>query len=403
MLKVDTSPQKITDFLERGVSEIITRDSVTRKLSLGKVLRVKHGVDPSGQDLHLGHAAVYLKLRDLQEMGHKIVFLIGGFTGRFGDPTQKLKSRTLKSREETEEAAKNYTKQISGILDIDQLEIRTNSEWYDKMNAEELLKLISNFTVEQVLERDMFQERKKRNEAIQLHEIIYPVLQGYDSVMLKSDLTVIGSDQIFNESFGRDLQKKFDQEPQDIVAIPLLVGLDGNQKMSKSLNNYIALNDSATDKFGKTMSLPDSLIIDYFTLLTRLPMSEIKEMSDSLQNNSVNPRDLKINLGKEIVSFFHSKTEAEEVAHNFKETFSKKGTPENIEEKIIKKGEYTWLEIINLTGLTKSKTESRRLIEDGATDKDGEVINSPYKKIIIDRPIIIKLGKHRFIKIIPKA
>ena len=403
MLKVDTSPQKITDFLERGVSEIITRDSVTRKLSLGKVLRVKHGVDPSGQDLHLGHAAVYLKLRDLQEMGHKIVFLIGGFTGRFGDPTQKLKSRTLKSREETEEAAKNYTKQISGILDIDQLEIRTNSEWYDKMNAEELLKLISNFTVEQVLERDMFQERKKRNEAIQLHEIIYPVLQGYDSVMLKSDLTVIGSDQIFNESFWPRSPKKFDQEPQDIVAIPLLVGLDGNQKMSKSLNNYIALNDSATDKFGKTMSLPDSLIIDYFTLLTRLPMSEIKEMSDSLQNNSVNPRDLKINLGKEIVSFFHSKTEAEEVAHNFKETFSKKGTPENIEEKIIKKGEYTWLEIINLTGLTKSKTESRRLIEDGATDKDGEVINSPYKKIIIDRPIIIKLGKHRFIKIIPKA
>ncbi|MEK7565184.1 MAG: tyrosine--tRNA ligase [Patescibacteria group bacterium] len=402
MLKVDTSPQKITDFLERGISEVITRDSVTRKLSLGKVLRVKHGVDPSGQDLHLGHAAVYLKLRDLQEMGHKIVFLIGGFTGRFGDPTQKLKSRTLKSREETEEAAKNYTKQISGILDIDQLEIRTNSEWYDKMNAEELLKLISNFTVEQVLERDMFQERKKRNEAIQLHEIIYPVLQGYDSVMLKSDLTVIGSDQIFNESFGRDLQKKFDQEPQDIVAIPLLVGLDGNQKMSKSLNNYIALNDSATDKFGKTMSLPDSLIIDYFTLLTRLPMSEIKEMSDSLQNNSVNPRDLKINLGKEIVSFFHSKTEAEEVAHNFKETFSKKGTPENIEEKIIKKGEYTWLEIINLTGLTKSKTESRRLIEDGATDKDGEVINSPYKKIIIDRPIIIKLGKHRFIRMTPK-
>ena len=171
MLKVDTSPQKITDFLERGVSEIITRDSVTRKLSLGKVLRVKHGVDPSGQDLHLGHAAVYLKLRDLQEMGHKIVFLIGGFTGRFGDPTQKLKSRTLKSREETEEAAKNYTKQISGILDIDQLEIRTNSEWYDKMNAEELLKLISSFTVEQVLERDMFQERKKKRS--------YPTSRNY--------------------------------------------------------------------------------------------------------------------------------------------------------------------------------------------------------------------------------
>lgn len=402
MLKVDTSPQKIADFLERGVSEVITRDSVAKKLSSGKVLRVKHGVDPSGQDLHLGHAAAYLKLRDLQEMGHKVVFLIGGFTGRFGDPTQKLKSRTLKSREETEIAAKNYLDQISSILDINKLEVRTNSEWYDKMSAEELLKLMSNFTVEQVLERDMFQERKKRNEAIQLHEIIYPVLQGYDSVMLESDLTVIGSDQVFNESFGRDLQKKFSQEPQDIVAIKILAGLDGNQKMSKSLNNYIALNDSVTDKFGKTMSLPDNLIVDYLTLLTRLPMSEIKEIDDSLKNNSVNPRDIKIKLGKEIVSFFHSEKEADEVAENFKKTFSKKETPDNIEERIIKKGEYTWLDIVNMSELTKSKTESRRLIEDGATDKDGEVIDSPHKKIIIDQPIIIKIGKHRFIKIIPK-
>ncbi|MDP3764735.1 MAG: tyrosine--tRNA ligase [bacterium] len=402
MNKIDTSPQKIADFLERGVSEIITRDSVTKKLSSGKPLRVKHGVDPSGQDLHLGHAAVYLKLRDLQEMGHIIVFLIGGFTGRFGDPTQKLKSRTLKSREETTEAAKNYIKQISGILDPEKLEVRTNNEWYDKMNAEELLKLMSNFTVDQVLERDMFQERKKRKEAIQLHELIYPVLQGYDSVMLKSDLTVIGSDQVFNESFGRDLQKKHGDEPQDIVAIKILAGLDGNQKMSKSLNNYIALNDSATDKFGKIMSLPDSLMVDYFTLLTRLPLADIKEISESLEKNSVNPRDLKIKLGQEIVSFFHSAKEARAVADNFEKTFSKKETPSNIEEKKIKKGEYTWLEVINLSGLTKSKTESRRLIEDGATDKDGEVIASPYKKITVDKPITVKIGKHRFIKIIPE-
>ncbi|MDP3800265.1 MAG: tyrosine--tRNA ligase [bacterium] len=402
MSNVDTSPQKIEDFLERGVSEVITRDSVAKKLSSGKPLRVKHGVDPSGQNLHLGHAAAYLKLRDLQEMGHTIVFLIGGFTGRFGDPTQKLKSRTLKSREETEAAAKSYIKQISCILDPDKLEVRTNSEWYDKMSAEELLRLMSNFTVEQVLERDMFQERKRKNEAIQLHEIIYPILQGYDSVMLKSDLTVIGSDQVFNEGFGRDLQKKHGDEPQDIVAIKILAGLDGTQKMSKSLNNYIALNDSATDKFGKTMSLSDKLIIDYLTLLTRIPMSEIKEMEESLKNNSINPKDLKIKLGKEIVSFFHSEKEANEAAESFEKTFSKKGIPDNIEEKLIKKGEYTWLDIVNMSGLTKSKTESRRLIEDGATDKDGEVINSPHKKITIDKPIVIKLGKHRFIKIIPE-
>ena len=402
MSNIDTTPQKINDFLERGVSEIITRESVAKKLASGKVLRIKHGVDPSGSELHLGHAAVYLKMRDLQELGHKIVFLVGGFTGRFGDPTQKLKARVLKSREETALAAQNYIKQIDNILDISDLEIRNNGEWYDNMSAEDLLRLISNFTADQVLERDMFQERKKRGEAIQLHEIIYPILQGYDSVMLKSDLTIIGNDQIFNENFGRDLQKKNNQEPQDIVAVKILVGLDGQQKMGKSLNNYISLNDSASDKFGKIMSLPDSLIIDYFTLLTRRPLTEIKDMSVALSENSINPRDLKAELGKEIVSFFHSANEAGVAAKDFENTFSKKEAPQDIGEVATKKGEYTLFDLVNLSGLASSKTEARRLIEDGAVDVDGHTINSLHEKIDLSRPIVLKVGKHRFAKILPK-
>ncbi|MFY9493011.1 MAG: tyrosine--tRNA ligase [Minisyncoccia bacterium] len=402
MSKIATSQEKINDFLERGVAEIITRESVAKKLSEGKVLRIKHGVDPSGTQLHLGHAAVYLKMRDLQELGHKIVFLIGGFTGRFGDPTQKLEARTLKSKQETESAAQDYLKQLDRILDVKELELRTNSEWFDKMNAEDLLRLMSHFTADQVLERDMFRERKNKSEPIQLHELVYPVLQGYDSVMLKSDLTVIGNDQVFNESFGRDLQRKNNQPPQDIVAIKLLVGLDGKQKMSKSLGNYIALDDSAEDKFGKIMSLPDSLIVDYFTLLTRRPMAEIKEMAAALAANSVNPRDFKIRLGKDIVSFFHSANEASAAAADFEKTFSQKGTPENIAEQQIKKGEYTWLELVAASGLVASKTEARRLIEDGAVDADGQTLDSPRQKINLIAPIILKVGKHRFKRITPE-
>lgn len=402
MSKIATSKEKIDDFLERGVAEIITRESVAKKLSSGKLLRIKHGVDPSGAELHLGHAAVYLKMRDLQELGHKIVFLIGGFTGRFGDPTQKLSTRTLKSKQETESAAQDYLKQLDRILDVKELELRTNSEWFDKMSAEDLLRLMSSFTADQVLERAMFRERKSKGEPIGLHELVYPVLQGYDSVMLKSDLTVIGSDQVFNENFGRDLQRKNGQEPQDIVAIKLLVGLDGKQKMSQSLNNYIALGGSAADKFGKIMSLPDGLIIDYFTLLTRRPSAEIKEMAAALAADSINPRDLKIKLGKDIVSFFHSVDEASAAAVDFEKIFSKKGTPENVAEQKIKKGEYTWLEVVVASGLVTSKTEARRLIEAGAVDADGQTLDSPYKKINLVSPVILKMGKHRFKRIIPE-
>ena len=399
MSKVDIDSSKINDFLERGVKEVTVKESVLRKLSSGRVLRIKHGVDPSGQDLHLGHAAVYLKLRDLQDMGHKIVFLIGGFTGRFGDPTEKMTSRALKSKEEAEANARDYVNQISKILNVKELELRTNSEWYDKMSAEDFIKLLAYFTVDQVLARDMFQERKNKKLPIRLHETVYPILQGYDSVMLKSDLTVIGTDQVFNENFGRELQKKYNQEPQDIVAIEILVGLDGAKKMGKSLNNYISISSGAREQFGQIMSLPDSAIIDYFTLATRVDLKEIKEIAVSLKNDTVNPRDLKLRLAQEIVGFYHSPPEAAKEAENFIKTFSKKALPEEITEIVVNAKELKLLDMIMESGLSGSKSEARRLIEDGAVDIDGATINYPDKIINIGGGVVIKIGKHRFAKI----
>lgn len=402
MPKIDTSPDKINDFIKRGVAEITTQDSVLAQLQSGEALRIKHGVDPSGQDLHLGHAAVYLKLRDLQEMGHKIVFMIGGFTGRFGDPTERAVVRTLKSKAETEANSQNYIQQISKILNIKELEIRTNAEWYDNMSAEELIKLLSNFTVDQVMERDMFRERKKKNEPIQLHEIIYPILQGYDSVMLESDLTVIGTDQIFNESFGRELQKKFGQKPQSIVAISLLKGLDGAYKMGKSLGNYISINESPENQFGKIMSIPDSLIIDYFTFLTRLPLTEIKEMEDALKDGTINPKNLKIKLAQEIVGFFHSRSAAAAATGNFDKVFSKKETPDDLIVVAVDAVSSSVIDLVVASGLVKSKTEARRLITDGAVDINSKTITNTEELVEIGAGVVVKVGKHRFVKIIKK-
>jgi tyrosyl-tRNA synthetase len=400
MFKTDTSAQKINDFLERGVKEVISRESVINKLSSGKPIRVKHGVDPSGQDLHIGHAAVYLKLRDLQEMGHKIVFMIGGFTGRFGDPTDKTKARVLKSKKETDSASKDYIKQIGRILDIRKLEIRTNSEWYDNMSAEDMLKLMSNLTVDQMLERDMFQERRKKNEPIHLHEIAYPVLQGYDSVMLKSDMTVIGTDQVFNENVGRDLQKKYGQEPQDIVAIDILTGTDGVNKMGKSLNNYVAINEKPEDQFGKVMSIPDSQIIPYFTLATRVDFVRVKEMEKELLENSLNPMKLKLDLAEEIVRMYHSQKEAAAARENFKNVFSKRETPEEIKTVKISSNSSTLIDLVVSSGLVNSKTDARRLIQDGAIDVSGITKKNPEEIISIDKELILKIGKHRFVKIV---
>jgi len=277
--RVVTDSEKVDRILSRGVTKVIVQKSLAKKLASGRVLRIKHGVDPTTTDLHLGHAVMYNKLRAFQEMGHKVIFLIGDFTARFGDPTDKIHgSRSIRSKDEVAALAKNYIRQACAILDKRKLEVRYNSEWYDKMSAEQLLKLMANFTEAQMMQRDMFEERRKKGLEIGLHEPVYPVLQGYDSVMLKSDATVIGSDQEFNELQGRRAQEIFGQEPQDLMLMPLLVGTDGKRKMSQSLGNDIGIAEEAGSMYGKVMSIPDEIMKEYFVLLTDMSQEEITEL-----------------------------------------------------------------------------------------------------------------------------
>ena len=392
---VKTNSQKIKELLTRGVKKAVKKESLIKKLNSGKKLRVKHGIDPTTEDLHLGYSVVYLKLKELQEMGHKIVFLIGDFTARFGDPTAKLEVRTLRPKREVKDLAKNYLRQVAKLLDLKKTEIRYNSEWYDKMKAEELLTLMSNFTTMRMLERDMFQNRMKKGLDIRFHEPVYPVLQGYDSVILESDLTVCGIDQLFNEIKGRELQEKFGQEPQDIIGTEILIGLDGKEKMSQSLRNYIGLEEKAEEQYGKIMSIPDELMFDYFELLTRVPMNEIT----NLMKGNVNPKDIKARLAKEIITIYHSKKEAEKAEKEFDKVFKNKELPSNIPQVKIKGAKLNILDLLIKTKLVPSKTEARRLVEQGAVKIDNKIQNNWKAIIKTKKGLIVQIGKRRFAKL----
>jgi len=378
--------EKIGRLLTRGVKKIITRDSLEKKLKSGGVLRVKHGVDPTTADLHLGYAVIYRKLRQFQDLGHKVVFLIGDFTGRFGDPTEKTEgARAMRNKEDVDKLAKNYIEQAGKILDIGKLEIRRNSEWYDKMGAEGLLRLMSKFTVAQMMQRDMFQERIKKGLDIGLHEPVYPVLQGYDSVMLEADATVIGSDQEFNELQGRRAQEIYGKKPQDLMIMPLLTGTDGKMKMSQSLGNYIGIAEPADSQYGKIMSIPDALLEEYFTLLT-----------DLVFDKKENPRDAKMRLAYEIVKTYHGGGEAERAKENFIKLFQKKEIPDDIPEISAEKGAALG-DVLVENKIVASKSDFRRLVKAGAVDADGEPIVDI--RFAVGRPTVIKVGKRRFVKI----
>lgn len=428
-MKIDTNPKKINKFLERAVEKIVKKEDLLKKLSSGKKLRVKHGVDPTTKDLHLGYSVVYLKLKELQEMGHKIVFLIGDFTARFGDPTEKSEARKLRPAKEVRALAKNYLNQVGKILDLKKTEVRYNSEWYGKMKADELLMLMSNFTTARMLERGMFQDRIKKGLEIGLHEPVYPVLQSYDSAMLKSDLTICGTDQLFNELKARDLQEKFNQEPQEVISTKLLVGLDGHQKMSQSLGNYIGIEDAPKDKFGRIMSIPDELIGDYFELCTRSVSLEasrlIKEYYKRSIKGNINkfkvveeelgikinePKDLKIKLAKEIVRMYHGEKEAEKQAQEFDELHKNKQDPKDIRVEIRDKiglGDNVEVKvrrdiknILVRTGLASSKSDAKRLIEQGGVKINGKVEKDWNKEIKEGEETKIQVGKRKFVKLI---
>lgn len=398
MTKVITDKNKIKELLSLGVEEIIVKKDLEKKLLSGKQLRIKHGVDPTSADLHLGYAVVYHKLRELQELGHKIIFLIGGFTGRFGDPTDKEKARSLRSKEETLKLAENYLKQLAKILDINKVEIRDNSEWYDKWSFEDGLKLISRFTVARMLERDMFVKRQEQGKEIYYHEPIYPMLQGWDSVELQSDLTVIGTDQKFNELQARPLQQEQGQVPQDIITVPLLIGTDGKMKMSQSLGNYIGLDEDASEQFGKIMSIPDKLLLHYFELAARYKRKDLERVKKELAEGR-NPKELKIELGKKIVAIYHNQRLADKAAQEFARIFSNKQKPTKIPEYSLDKELDNLPEILVAAKMLSSKSEAKRKIAEGAVKINDKKVTDWQTKTKLKSGDILQVGKRKFIKI----
>lgn len=390
-----TTKKYSKEVLSRGVVKLIKEEEIKTLFAVSRPLRIKHGIDPSSNQIHLGYAVVYRKLRELQNMGHTVVFLVGDFTARFGDPTGRSQARTMKDATEVKNLTKTYAEQISKILDPKRLEIRYNSEWYDKLKIEDLFSILAKFTTAQMLERDMFQERIKNHKEIFLHELLYPVLQGYDSVVLESNLTVIGSDQIFNEMIGRDLQKAFGQIPQGIIALEVLPGTDGARKMSQSYGNTIGISEPADEQYGKIMSIPDSAIVKYFELLTDLTKEEIKKIEEAIEKKKINPKEAKEKLAYNIVSWLWDEKAAEAAQEEFRRVFSHKKTPTRMPEKILRAGESMDLpHFLLASGIVVSTSEARRKISENAVFIDGQRANwQTHFKIDIKKGHIVKIGK----------
>ena len=386
----------IDELLARVSDEVIVFESFEKKLREEKKLRIKMGFDPTKPDLHLGHAVGLRLLKKFQEAGHTIIFLVGDYTAKIGDPSGRNSLRPVLSDEEIKENTNTYFSQVEKLLDISKAEIHSNSEWYEKMTFDELLSIAGKFTVQQIIERDDFQKRIKEGHDIGLHEVLYPLMQAYDSVVLKADVECGGTDQKFNMLAGRSLMKKVDLPAQDVVTIKLLVGLDGKNKMSKSLGNYIAINDAPEDMYGKVMSIPDDLIMDYFKLCTDVETEALKIIEDEAKEN---PRDTKAKLAKLIVEMYHSEEEADKAAVEFDRIFKNHEKPTEMPVKKIEKNEYRADELLVECELSSSKSEARRLIEQNAVEIEGEKITEPEKMVEIKDQMIIQVGKRRFVKI----
>jgi tyrosyl-tRNA synthetase len=388
-MKINTDEKKIKEILERGVGEVIVRESLEKKLKSGKRLCVKFGIDPTGTDLHIGHAVPLRKLKQFQSLGHKIILLIGDYTAMVGDPSGRDKTRPILSKEDVRRNMKTYVAQAAKVIDIKKTEIRYNSEWYGRPDFMSLfMDLSSRITVARVLERDDFQKRLKEGSDIQTQEMIYPLLQGYDSVELHADVELGGSDQKFNLLMGRKVQKRYNQPEQDIITVPLLEGIDGEKKMSKSYGNYIALLDSPEDMYGKIMSIPDTLITKYFELATDISMEEVKKIiSDHM--------GAKKRLAREIVTLYHSAKDAEKAEENFIKVFSEKEIPEEVKEVKVKSKNI--LDVLVETGLCSSKSDARRNVEQGGVSVGGEIVKDFNYEVKSGETI--KKGKRRFVKV----
>lgn len=399
-MRINTDSKKIKEVLLRRVEDIIVKQDLERKLASGKRLRIKFGVDFSRPDIHLGHTVPLKKLQEFQELGHKIVFIVGDFTSRIGDPSGKSKTRPQLSKEQVNRNARTYLEQASRVIDIKKVEVRRNSEWYDQMKPDDFIRLFSKITLARILERDDFEKRLKNKINIYPHEIIYPILQAYDSIVIKADVELGGTDQIFNMLMGRILQKRFGNIPQDVITVPLLIGLDGRDKMSKSLDNYIGITESPQQQYGKIMSIPDNLIISYFELLTDVSLKEIARMKRSLKLKRINPKKLKMRLAKEIVSAYHNKKAAEKAEKEFNRIFKEKKLPLKIPKIKIKEKSLNILDLLVKLKLVSSKSEAKRLILQKGIRIESEIQKDWEKEIKIKKGMIIQKGKRGFVKLV---
>lgn len=391
-----------TDLTEllRGTHEVLVEAELIKKLAENRPLRIKAGFDPTAPDLHLGHTVLINKLKQFQDAGHEILFLIGDFTGMIGDPTGKNVTRKPLSREDVEANAKTYQDQIFKILDPAKTTVMFNSTWMNAMSSAELIQLAAKNTVARMLERDDFHKRFTGNQPIAIHEFLYPLIQGYDSVAMKADVELGGTDQKFNLLMGRQLQEAFGQKPQVVMTMPILEGLDGIQKMSKSLNNYIGIADAPDEMFGKIMSISDELMWRYFELLSFRPMSEIAAWNSECQNGA-NPRDYKVKLAQEIIARFHDEAAAVKALENFEARFQRGAIPDEMDEVELKiEGEN--LGIANLlkeANLTASTSEAIRMINQGAAKIDGERIDNPKLEIAASSTHVYQVGKRKFARV----
>ena len=388
------------EVIQRGVDEILPLDELKKKLEKNKPLRIKLGMDPTAPDLHLGHTVVMNKMKQLQDLGHEVIFLIGDFTGMIGDPTGKNVTRKPLSKKDILENAKTYSDQVFKILDKDKTKIAFNSEWMNKMSSTEMISLASKHTVARMLERDDFSKRYKGGQAISIHEFLYPLVQGYDSVALRADMELGGSDQKFNLLVGRELQRDYEQEPQVVITVPILEGLDGVKKMSKSLDNYIAIDEEPNEMFGKIMSISDELMWRWFELLSFMPEEDIAKLKDEMKKGK-NPRDIKFVLAEELVDRFHKKGEGKKCKEKFLNRFQKGNIPDEIESVKfdIKNDSILLVNLLKDTNMISSISEGNRLIKQGGIKINSEKVEDPKLEVSKGTECIYQVGKRKFLKI----
>lgn len=392
------------EIIRKGTVEIIPEEELVKKLEISKKknkpLNIKLGCDPSRPDLHIGHSVVLNKLRQFQDLGHNAILIVGDYTAMIGDPSGKKKTRPQLSLEETKEYGETYFLQAGKILDLKKTKILYNSEWLSKIELRELIGILSKFTVQRILERDDFTNRLKEQTEISLHELLYPVMQGYDSYAINSDVELGGTDQKFNNLVGRDMQKKFGMEQQVVITLPLLEGTDGIEKMSKSLDNAIGITEEPKNIFGKTMSIPDTLIYRYFELCTKLSKEELQKIKSDLEGGIENPGKIKRKLGHELVKMYYDSETADKAEEEFDNVFKKGKNPEDIPEITLRVDKMKITELLTHTKMTDSNSNSRRMIEQGGVSINGKKVTDVNLLIDISNGMIIKVGKRKFVKIL---